>query len=192
MLYALSDLHFFHKNILNFEPGRNHFANVDEMNEEIVTNWNNTVTNEDTIILDGDVGIGNPTKIAHMLARLNGNISLYPGNHDSTKILKAIEEHCPRVTIMPYMTRMKFHGVQAFISHFPVDVGRRATLFSIHGHIHSNQSGNDNQVNICTDNPYWGLKLGEPIPFERIQAHILEIRDRLEIELYSERTDRSS
>jgi len=191
MQYIASDAHFQHKNILNSEPGRSHYTDVTAMNEDIIAYWNAVVTNEDTVYFLGDAGLGSPTKVAERFARLNGNILFYPGNHDTTKILKAIEETCPRVTMMPYMTRMKFDGVQVFLSHFPADVGRRATLFSVHGHIHSNL-GSTNQINVCMDNDFWDVPFGQPIPLDRVKAHILSLRDQLEQELYPERTEEPS
>lgn len=193
MEFILSDLHFCHKNILQFEPPRHHFKDVDEMNDTIVSNWNETVTNEDTVHFVGDFGIGNPSRVVEQVNRLKGKILLYPGNHDTTKILKAIEIHCPRVTIMPLMVKFKFSAMVAFLSHYPVEVGVRPNLFSIHGHIHSNNSSMITQMNICTDNhAAWGVRFGEPIPFDRIKEKMLMIREDIETFQKTERQNRPS
>lgn len=193
MEFVLSDTHFCHKNILLFEPPRAHFETVEEMNDEIVSTWNSVVTNEDTVHFVGDFGIGSPTRVVEQINRLRGKILLYPGNHDNTKLLKKIETDCPHVTIMPLMVKLKFSGVVAFFSHYPVQIGIRPNLFSIHGHIHSIQSRMVTQINICTDNhAAWGTRFGEPIPLDRIKERILEIRETIEINQNKERRTRPS
>lgn len=193
MEYILSDLHFCHKNILNFEPPRAHFQDVDQMNDTIVEHWNKTVTNEDTVHFVGDFGIGSPAKVVEQINRLNGKILLYPGNHDTTKIIKKIETDCPRVTIMPLMVKFKFSAMVAFISHYPVEIGVRPNLFSIHGHIHSNPSSMITQLNICADNhAAWGTQFGEPIPFDRIKERMFEIREQIETTQKDERRNQPS
>jgi calcineurin-like phosphoesterase family protein len=45
--YAIADTHFGHANVIKFD--NRPFADVTEMNEAMVTNWNNTVKSTDTI-----------------------------------------------------------------------------------------------------------------------------------------------
>ena len=47
MVYYISDLHFGHANIIKLcnRP----FSDVNEMNEALIANWNNKVTNGDTV-----------------------------------------------------------------------------------------------------------------------------------------------
>ena len=45
--YVISDTHFGHNNVIKFD--NRPFADVTEMNEAMVTNWNNTVKSTDTI-----------------------------------------------------------------------------------------------------------------------------------------------
>ena len=55
MKYYIGDLHFGHKKVLEFD--NRPFETVEEMNETIITNWNNTVTKNDDVYLDSK-GIG--------------------------------------------------------------------------------------------------------------------------------------
>ena len=45
--YVISDTHFGHNNVIKFD--NRPFADINEMNEAMVTNWNNTVKSTDTI-----------------------------------------------------------------------------------------------------------------------------------------------
>lgn len=50
--YYIADLHFCHTNIINFD--NRPFFSVDEMNRELISNWNSVVTNNDTVMILGD------------------------------------------------------------------------------------------------------------------------------------------
>ena len=53
MKYYISDLHFGHKNVLKFD--NRPFDSVEEMNQTILDNWNNTIKNNDDVYLLGDI-----------------------------------------------------------------------------------------------------------------------------------------
>ena len=52
MIYFTSDLHFGHKNIIQYE--NRPFNNIEEMDNKIIKMWNNTLNEEDTIYILGD------------------------------------------------------------------------------------------------------------------------------------------
>ena len=52
MIYYTADLHFHYAPLL---PGRP-FASVEEMDAALIRGWNETVTEEDTVYVVGDVG----------------------------------------------------------------------------------------------------------------------------------------
>ena len=54
----------------------------DEMEEVLVNNWNNVVTNEDHVYHLGDFCWGKTDEWIRILKRLNGNIHIIKGNHD--------------------------------------------------------------------------------------------------------------
>lgn len=170
--YYTADPHLCHRNIVNIEPTRKGFVgNPEEMFETIIRNWNAVVRPEDVVNVIGDFGLGSAKKIAAYVARLNGHIRLWPGNHDSDKIIQALEEI--GVEIMPLMTKMKVGHVLTYVSHFPMEVGERENLCSLHGHIHGEASRLTMQVNVGVDQD-WGVPFGQPIPKEKVFERILE------------------
>jgi len=81
MIYFTSDLHLGHANVIRFQDRP--FADVDEMNEALIANYNEVVGPDDTVYILGDVSNRCPGKQANeMIARLNGHKILIMGNHD--------------------------------------------------------------------------------------------------------------
>jgi len=82
-VYFTSDTHFHHANIINHcnRP----FANVIEMDEALIDNWNRTVPKNALVVHCGDfVWKASPEseKYQNMIKKLNGQILCVGGNHD--------------------------------------------------------------------------------------------------------------
>ena len=80
-IFVIADTHFGHENIIKYcnRP----FKTVKEMDEAMIKNWNETVTNKDVVIHLGDFGIGSKEYISSIVKRLNGKKILIMGNHDN-------------------------------------------------------------------------------------------------------------
>lgn len=82
--WASSDLHFGHGNIIKYSPrSRGHFADVNEMNNAIISNFNSVVGDDDVIFLLGDIGFCKPEMTLRFLSMMNGKKFIVFGNHDS-------------------------------------------------------------------------------------------------------------
>jgi calcineurin-like phosphoesterase family protein len=77
MIYFISDTHFNHTNILEYS--NRPFSSIEEMDNKIINNWNNTISQNDTVYHLGDFCIGDPNRY---LQKLNGNIIRLKGSHD--------------------------------------------------------------------------------------------------------------
>lgn len=79
-IFFTSDTHFSHEQIIKFcnRP----FSNVDEMDECLITRWNEKVPHDGLVFHLGDFAWGNYKNWCRIRERLNGNIILILGNHD--------------------------------------------------------------------------------------------------------------
>lgn len=180
MDYFISDLHLFHNNITGaegFEERRRGFADVTEMGDEILKNWNNKIISTDTVHILGDVSLSRkPKKVFDYLNKLNGTIIIYKGNHDHSKLLNYLEtnnfmyDNKPKYTIHQLGDIMKAHGYILHLSHYPILTGYRPNMISVHGHIHSLPSRESYMVNVGVDSldlPE-GQPFGEPISLDTL------------------------
>lgn len=87
-IYLIGDTHFNHKNIMKYTHRDELFHDVQEMDETMVRNWNETIKAEDTVYFLGDY-TGPPgrlevyyKKLRDLTSQLKGNNISILGNHD--------------------------------------------------------------------------------------------------------------
>lgn len=141
-LWFVSDLHFYHKNILNFSPETRPFSDVDEMNNALITSWNDKVSLTDEVWMLGDFCFGSPTKACRILEQLNGRINIIKGNHDNIKFLKRATEEGLIESWRDYR-RMKVNGTNVILFHYPIYSWDMMFHGGYHlfGHVHGNMDG---------------------------------------------------
>ena len=133
-IFLVSDTHFGHAGVCRFlrEDGTKlrPWDNPDEMDEEMIKRWNDTVRPNDKVYHLGDVVINR--KALKTLGRLNGDKVLIKGNHDIFRLDEYI----------PYFRDIRAYHVMngMILSHVPVhteSIARFGT--NIHGHLHANR-----------------------------------------------------
>jgi len=146
MIYVTSDIHFLHKSILNFCPVSRPFADVDEMNEAIVTNWNKTIQPDDLTYILGDITFGRISLTIDLLQRLNGRKILIKGNHDHDALRKEAFRNCFE-SIHDYL-ELKYNGNLICMFHYPIHSWNKKHYNSImlHGHLHGNTVDIDGKI----------------------------------------------
>lgn len=180
--FITSDPHFDHNNLRSFCKPREQFKTVTEMNETIVKNWNSVVTNNDTVYLLGDIGLGRPEIIFEWLNQLKGIIYIVKGNHDNSKLLKYIIKHSPllhgepKFRLIEMGTIIKENGIQYYLTHYPQGLGEhRAILRNLCGHIHENAARDANVLNVGMDSPEIGQRpFGSPVALEDAMTYVNE------------------
>jgi len=95
-IWIISDTHFRHANILKFIDSKtgipvrgDRFADVDEMDEHMIEQWNSVVKSGDIVYHLGDVLIGDKDWFKKNWPRLNGSKRLIVGNHDDIIFLSS-------------------------------------------------------------------------------------------------------
>jgi len=79
-VFFTADTHFGHNNIIKY--ANRPFDSVSEMDETIISRWNERVSADDLVYHLGDIGLCSSEKLRNILGRLNGRIHLIRGNHE--------------------------------------------------------------------------------------------------------------
>jgi calcineurin-like phosphoesterase family protein len=146
-IFVISDTHFGHENILKFtnEDGSRvrDFTSVEEMNETLVENWNNAVSETDTVYHLGDVYFGRGHEV---LSRLKGKKRLILGNHDNPKH-EPITKYFQKI-----MAWRMFPDLNCLLTHVPVHSSSLyKTKYNLHGHVHRNSLPDPQYVNCSVE-----------------------------------------
>ena len=128
-IFFTADTHFGHANVL--KHCKRPFADVGEMNETLVRNWNAVVPKGALTYVLGDM-LWKPDEDEDLIGRLNGQIFLVKGSHDRyemkhKKIVKVERLHNFRIDDQP-ITLCHFCMRVWHLSHF--------NSFHLFGHSH--------------------------------------------------------
>lgn len=139
MNYITADLHFWHKNTLVYYPEKRPFKNIEEMNESLISEWNENVSDGDTIYFLGDFSFKGFQATEEMLKRLNGKKIMIIGNHDK-KLRHLYEKYFDEVH--DYL-EFDYNGTKLCMMHFPLACWNCAARGSVmlHGHTHGVYKG---------------------------------------------------
>jgi len=147
-VWVWSDLHFYHKNIIDFSDRP--FLNVEEMNETLILSHNEYVEPDDISIWVGDVGFASETKINELLDRCNGYKILILGNHDFHRKKRPLKLNFDEIHLVyPIETP----EVGLLLTHYPMD-NIPYPWVNIHGHLHAYPnavSGHPLHINVCCE-----------------------------------------
>ena len=163
MIFFTADTHFDHANIINL--CKRPYANVDEMNEALVANWNAVVKPEDVVYHLGDFAFrSTPERALDFACRLNGKVFYMDGNHEEaftripdawTRVPQCYElflgKKKPRIVLCHYAMRTwnhEFHG-----------------SWHLYGHSHGGLPSYNKSTDVGVD--VWNYK---PVSLDKIQT----------------------
>lgn len=137
-IYYISDIHFSHKEIIDFcnRP----YENIQDMNEDIIRRWNSVVTPNDVVRIVGDIAMPKTKEdiqnVIQLVKRLNGNKTLIIGNHDY-KLIKNKDFVKLFSSVENYMVT-KDNGRKVVLFHYPTEEweGFFKGYIHVHGHLH--------------------------------------------------------
>lgn len=182
-VFVISDTHFSHENILQFErsdftPVRPGFANYQEMDEYMVEKWNAVVKPNDKVYHLGDVTM--KKRHIDVVKRLNGKKRLIMGNHDIFGF-KFYADYFDEVYAMRILPK---EGIM--MTHIPLHLNSvKRWCINVHGHIHERIIGQDTQMvlGVVQDqHPYYFNACVEhhdytPVSLDVIKDKINKIRE---------------
>lgn len=178
--FFISDMHFFHENILKFGQ-RNQFQYIEDMHDYMISRWNSTVSKKDLVYIVGDFSFGDFHQTKEILNRLNGRKILIMGNHDrkSKRGINRRQYHEMGFwEVMDEDVIKLSNGVHVYLKHYPYREGYWANLWRkitgkkyrggnervymqfypawtkmwhIHGHHHGGDLIKGNQINVSCE-----------------------------------------
>lgn len=138
-IFLTSDTHFAHAAEFLWRPRG--FNSADEMNEAIIEKWNSVVKPDDIVFHLGDITLTDTAKGLECFKRLNGQISVVWGNHDSPARQELIEK-MPIITL-GYAHQLKIGKWTFYLSHYPTLTANyncnkhfRQNVINFHAHTH--------------------------------------------------------
>lgn len=162
-IWFTSDNHFGHINVIKYcnRP----FETASEMDEAMISNWNERVKPGDTVYHLGDFSFHNTDDTERIFKRLNGRIKLSRGNHDKGRNIGTI-----RFDEVRDMYSLRLGTVNLVMCHYALRVWNRSHYGAIQlfGHSHGSLSCNSQQLDVGVD--CWDFK---PVNLD-------EIRERLQ------------
>lgn len=133
----ISDLHFGHKNILQFD--NRPYNSVEEMEEQLILNWNSVVSKDDTVYILGDFCWGKEKDWLRLLPMLKGKKILISGNHDIFKNRMTGQLKAEFEDIKDYK-EIYDEGRKVIMCHYPILAYKHSydpDTFMLHGHVHN-------------------------------------------------------
>lgn len=171
-VWFTADTHFGHANIIKYcdRP----FADVDEMDAALITNWNKWVKPTDTVWHLGDFTMGGVADAHKYFAQLNGNINILsnPWHHDKRWINDypgmytkngEVDLHPSMVVLeVPSLARSN-HNLSIHLCHYPIAEWDRKFHggWHLHGHSHARYVGEGFIHDVGVDaNNFFPINLG--------------------------------
>lgn len=139
MKYFIADTHFFHESIIEFS--QRPFKDINDMNNQLIKNWNDTVTStDDEIYILGDFMYqGTGENANSILKQLRGKKYLIKGNHEEYLIDKDFKNYHFE-WVKDYYTFI-YNKRKFVLFHYPILEWDGYYKHSIHlyGHVHNNK-----------------------------------------------------
>ena len=133
----ISDLHFGHRNVINFD--NRPFLDAEEMDQALIKLWNSRVNADDNVYIVGDFCYRNENAAEWYLRQLKGHKHLIIGNHDGVTLKN--EKAMAYFESVDKMMHVSDDGKQICLCHFPIAEwnGYHRGSWHIYGHIHDSR-----------------------------------------------------
>ena len=143
-IWLTSDWHFNHQKEFIYQARG--FETPEEMNEKLISLHNYYVRPDDDVYVLGDLILGGAEKLEdgiRYIERMNGNLHIVRGNHDSEKKWEAYNQLYPKIVELNNSIYLKYGKYNFYLSHFPSmtsnydnDKPLKQRLINLCGHSH--------------------------------------------------------
>jgi calcineurin-like phosphoesterase family protein len=160
-VFFTADTHFGHGGALGLF--RRPFASVQEMDDAMISRWNESVGPADEVWHLGDFAVRrSAAEMARIVASLHGRVHLIAGNNDGPKTL-ALRDFA---SVRDYL-ELEIEGVHLVLCHYPFRSWNRMArgAVNLHGHSHGRLKPVPRQLDVGVD--VWDFR---PIPLETVLA----------------------
>jgi len=158
MIFFTADTHFGHEAIIRYcnRP----FKSSEEMDETLITNWNNIVNERDTVYHLGDFAFKNPLLY---LERLKGKVVLIRGNHD----YKRLKHAWSSFENIHDLLSITIEKTPIVLCHFAMRVWHKSHFNSwqLYGHSHGTLEDYGKTYDVGVDNNNFS-----PISFKKLKT----------------------
>jgi len=145
-IFFIGDLHLGHKNVLKYD--NRPFKDINEMQVELIKNWNSVVGENDIVYYLGDLSFGSDSLVKWFISSINGEINFIIGNHDKIRDIRKfgrfanIYEYGTEIFVKDdddnnKSSRNSDGYQQIVLLHYPLLSWNRAHYGSWHLHAHS-------------------------------------------------------
>ena len=119
------------------------FASEEEMNEYMITKWNEKVRKKDEVVILGDFSLGGVEETKALLDRLQGKLHLILGNHD--RVMESKKMDLSRFEWVKRYAELSDNGRKVVLCHYPVfcyngqyrlDRNGNPRTYMLYGHVH--------------------------------------------------------
>ena len=131
-IFFIGDTHFGDSQIIDYE--QRPFANVEEMDKELINRWNYVVADDDKVFMIGDFSLYNMQKTTEICNKLKGKKILIMGNHDDN--LEKYYYDCGFDKVSEYPIILDEFWM---VSHKPLYLNKNMPYANIYGHVHGNE-----------------------------------------------------
>ncbi len=163
--FFIADTHFGGEAIIRYE--NRPFTNAAEMDTQLITDWNRTVAEEDTVYVLGDFSdYDDAERDAAILAQLNGIKILVMGNHDRHRT----PEEWRKLGFRECSPWPIVYEEYFLLSHEPLYINANMPYANFFGHVHANPSYKDaSRQSVCVSAERIGYA---PIEFNDLRGRM--------------------
>lgn len=168
-VFFTSDTHYSHANVIRYS--KRPFADVDEMNEAMIANWNAVVRPGDLVYHLGDFAFCDAERSVKIAKRLHGQRYLVFGNHD--KKLRKDHLFLEQWIWSKELAEIKVGDQKIVLCHYALLTwnGSHRGSWSLHGHSHGSlrEDSHALRTDIGVGVDCWSYT---PVSFEALQKHM--------------------